>query len=101
MTVLRFGTFNIHHFNLQPLQHFNNILFSNVAMSQDLISNLDPYSGDKYETGKRRMYVILSQEEVNCLDVLECAKSATGYLCVRFSTSLIISPRRTDYIVGR
>lgn len=33
-------------------------------MSQDLISNLDPYSGDKYETGKRRMYVILSQEEV-------------------------------------
>ena len=35
-------------------------------MAQDLITNLDPYNGvcEKYENGKRRMYVILSPEEV-------------------------------------
>ena len=35
-------------------------------MAQDLITSLDPYNGvcEKYENGKRRMYVILSPEEV-------------------------------------
>ena len=37
-----------------------------IKMAQDLITSLDPYNGvcEKYENGKRRMYVILSPEEV-------------------------------------